>query len=305
MGFMDFLKKESKDLKFKDNKSNDSFDSIPPPPKEGTQNRPPSDTSKEESSQSSMPSFPDAKDTRPSSSDNEKSPFAQEPSSEQLNTEQDHTEFMPPGNFDEQPKSPENYMSKDIGWSQDPAYTNDQSMPETSFSEQSQNPFEDEQESDEDLSLPDLPDIPTSAMSESLGANVEETKESSKQKGFDGTQDKMSAQKPSIPEERPEPQRHEENSEQQDSLPELEADYLPEDEAVKGEKEQFVESYQFYETLQDIKSLKRSFKDAEMIMKEWSELDYKAEQEARKFIETIDTLQEEMIKIDSTLFEEG
>jgi len=301
---MNFLKKESKDLKFKDNK--DSFDSIPPPPNNASQG--------DEQTNSSVPPFPDAqqKDSMPPGAEEAPTKIPENNDSESLfpksqNDKQDHSEYMPQGNFNEQPESPESFMSSDIGWSQDPAYTNSQDLPETDFSQEkpeATNPFE---EDSEDLSLPDLPDIPDSAMTESLGVNAESQEESNEQKGFAEVNESQSnvtqqgkkseAQEAELPD--PEAQ------EPSDDLPELEAEYLPEEEAIEEEeKEQFVESHHFYETLQDIKALKRGLKDADSIMKEWSELDDKVEEEAEKFIETIDTLQEEMIKIDSALFEE-
>lgn len=323
MGFMDFLKKESKDLKFKENnQSKDSFDTIPPPPKEASaagQNNQQSSTSGQEKQ---APAFPGAEQNTPNQgmpSFPESKPDVQSQSAESLfpesqsNQTQDHSEFMPPSDFDEQPEFPEKESLDNIGWDQDPAYTSAEPK-EVLDNQTGNNPFEkDNNQDDEDLSLPDLPDIPSSAMSDSLGASAnkqEETAEKSdEQKSFDdvnNAQDNMNEQGSTQREPEPQTQKPAEKKEEEpDTLPELDAEYLPEDEAIEEEeKEQFVESHQFYETLQDIKAIKRGFKDADKVMKDWSELDGSVEEEAEKFMETIDTLQEEMIKIDSALFEE-
>jgi len=304
---MDFLKKDSSSLKFKkdsdDNK--DSFENIPPPPKD-------SDTqvknSEVKSSENSFPEFPE-----PTVSSNEQN--NQNPSSVQ----EDHSEFMPSNNFDEQPESPKDEPLEDIGWNQDPAYKSSEPK-EVLNNKKSENPFEDN--SEDSMDLPDLPDIPNSVMKESLGANTQkeensantQKEESQEVKSFtevNSDQEKINeaeqTNKSHETEEKIDKAKQEDDQKQtEDELPELEADYLPEDEAIEEENtEQFVESHQFYETLQDIKALKRGVKDADQIMKSWSEIDKSAEDESEKFIENIDTLQEEMIKIDSTLFEEG
>ncbi len=292
---MNFLKKESTDLKFKNN--SDSFDSIPPPPQEISQSTQQENMSNEQinnyqsnsTNSQGVPEFPnDPFNTLQDTTQN--NPEIGENYSKS-NQESEHADFMP--NFQENPESPQNYISENdrYDWkAEDPAYQKNNTQ---------ENPFE---EAQDEMSLPDLPDIPNAAMKKSLGAHVQEQvpKEAPEKVTQENEQvvEQVAEEESIKPEPNNTPEK-EQNEDASDELPKLE--YLPE---TIEEKEQYVESHQFYETLQDIKAFKRGLKDAEQIMKDWSELDFKAKEESEKFIENIDMLQEELITIDSTLFEE-
>lgn len=79
------------------------------------------------------------------------------------------------------------------------------------------------------------------------------------------------------------------------------AEYLPEEKDV--EQEYFVEAHAFYGALQDIKAAKKSLRDQDADMRAWEEIDLELEKKTANVLGEIDTLQEDLIKIDTTLFE--
>lgn len=92
-----------------------------------------------------------------------------------------------------------------------------------------------------------------------------------------------------------------EATEPSDPYPEdTDAAYLPEE---QEETEHYVDAHEFYEVLLDIKAMKKRLREQDMDMRSWEEVDDRLENKTASVLGNIDTIQENLIKIDTTLFE--
>ncbi len=79
---------------------------------------------------------------------------------------------------------------------------------------------------------------------------------------------------------------------------------MPEDTEPESD-EKYVEAHAFYDLLQDIKLIKKEIRERDADMRAWEEIDDKLDKKSGGILGNIDTLQEDLIKIDTTLFEEN
>lgn len=164
-----------------------------------------------------------------------------------------------------------------------------------------------ESSSNSESDLPDLPELPEDAMNNSLGVHEEQDEIPQAPKdAFKAQSERIDAKEESKPtwpvlniNEQKNNYAANTTTDSQDANDST--TYLREEKDV--EKEFYVESHTFYETLQEIKATKRLLRECDETVRGWEDLDDKAQKKSMTLMDTIDQVQEDLMKIDAVLFE--
>ena len=177
-------------------------------------------------------------------------------------------------------------------------------VPQAAVQPEEQEPVAQE---DVDFSLPELPELPEEAQEGSVGVHLgDEQEEQHEAVVSDELEKKFAAptnkQEPSHKEDAA-PSAHEKNLDLDDESLKDKPTYDQEEQKRLTPHTFYVETHEFYDTLQEIKALKKTTKECDKNTYDWEEADSKTNKKVDSLIESVDQIQEDLMKIDANLFE--
>lgn len=341
MGFLDFLKKNERKAKRNVERNvsrqanqaltfdNKSSSNIPPPPQGSQETKteantsdpfaqtndttadpfaPTNDTSNDPfaTTQQNQDLFAQTNNAQENSSNQEREEFVQDPFAQTTNSNEEFTDFDPeePDSFMQ--RKPEDFgPTQDYDWSHAEVLEEPTAQAPITQEQPIQEETQQEAEQDEeDFSLPDLPELPEDAWEESKGVNLneQETKDLTLPDNLKAKLADASNKEVTNTQEK-ENDLEEENVESNDPSLKSKPPYEKEDEKEIKPHIFYVETHEFYDTLQEIKATKKTVKECDVNTHGWEDLDSKTNKKIDSLIEDVDHIQESLMNIDAALFE--